>query len=431
MRLLIGFSLLGILACSTTFLAPAAAPDRTALVEEFVRGYRQLNMPPLRLAYVENLENIPDAAAVARQRAFFARFATRLEQGAQPQVPSTDERTLSYEIELNLRRLDLEERWLANRPNTVPTGGLGTFAAGREWYVYFLQKWVSLDAQPDTIFAFGLREIARVQAEMRKVRKRSGLDSTTFVKALQKEAFFLPDAAAVQAYCEEYQRAVIPRLRPYFPAWDSIPPPTITAGTNSALAATPGYYRRNTFYFNIFGQAWDRRQVGWLYLHEGMPGHHYQLSYTRRFAPASPLTELFPYSVFGEGYAAYIEDLALELGAYRDDYEVYSKWEWDLIRSIRVSLDVGLNYYGWSDARALAFWQKYLRGKDDIAAREIARMRRWPAQVVTYKYGADRIMRWRRTLPELPLREFHRRLLAHGPLPLSILEPHLLHPKSS
>ncbi|MEL7162002.1 MAG: DUF885 family protein, partial [Bacteroidota bacterium] len=420
----------------TTLPAPAAAPNTSSLIEDFVREYPELNVPPRRLAYVDNLAAIPDAASVARQRAFFTRYATRLEQTrtantARRQVPSTDHEALRYELALNARRLDLEERWLANRPDSIPTGGLGTFPAGREWYVYFLQKWISLDARPDSIFAFGLREIKRVQGEMRRVRERSGLDSIAFVNQLKNDTFFLPDEATVQAYCEAYQREVTPLLQPHFPAWDSIPPPNIAAGTNSALAATPGFYRNNTFYFNVFGKPWDRRQVGWLYLHEGMPGHHYQRNYNWHVAPVPPLTRLFPYSVFTEGYAAYIEDLALELGAYRDDYETYSKWEWDLIRSVRVSLDVALNYYGWTDAEALAFWQKYLQGQDDIAAREIARMRRWPAQVITYKYGADRIMQWRRALPDLPLRKFHRRLLAYGPLPLSILEPLVLQPKRS
>ncbi|HHH49656.1 MAG TPA: DUF885 family protein, partial [Saprospiraceae bacterium] len=79
----------------------------------------------------------------------------------------------------------------------------------------------------------------------------------------------------------------------------------------------------------------------------------------------------------------------------------------------------------WTDEKALAFWQQYLQGKDDIALREIARMKRWPAQVITYKYGADKILTWqkeRKSKPDFDLKSFHQSILKYGDLPFSILE---------
>jgi uncharacterized protein (DUF885 family) len=131
------------------------------------------------------------------------------------------------------------------------------------------------------------------------------------------------------------------------------------------------------------------------------------------------------YSCYTEGWAAYIEEIGKEFGAYPTDFDEYGKWEWDLIRSLRVPMDIGLNYYGWSDEEALSFWQQYSTGLDDIARREIARMRRWPAQVITYKYGAETFLRWQRAAakdPDFNWVDFHTQVLQYGPLPLSLLD---------
>jgi uncharacterized protein (DUF885 family) len=96
-----------------------------------------------------------------------------------------------------------------------------------------------------------------------------------------------------------------------------------------------------------------------------------------------------------------------------------------------VPLDVGINYYGWTDEQALAYWKKNIRNQDDIAMREIARVKRWPAQVVTYKYGAAQIMEWKAILQKrqgakFNIRNFHDRVLMHGSLPLFMVKKNVL-----
>jgi uncharacterized protein (DUF885 family) len=172
----------------------------------------------------------------------------------------------------------------------------------------------------------------------------------------------------------------------------------------------------------LFDKPYNRRQVDWLFIHEAVPGHHYQSSIAAA-TKLSPVQELFFYYGFVEGWGAYAEYLGKELGAYQTPYDELGKWEWDLVRSVRVPLDVGLNYYGLTDEQALDFWKKNIRGQDDIAMREIARMRRWPAQVVTYKYGAAQIMNWKAGLQKkegshFDIKAFHDRVLNHGSLPL-------------
>ena len=128
-----------------------------------------------------------------------------------------------------------------------------------------------------------------------------------------------------------------------------------------------------------------------------------------------------------EGWAAYVEELGKTIGVYRTIYAELGKWEWDIVRSVRVALDVGLNYYGWSDEEALQFWKKHIPNQDDIAMREIRRMKRWPAQVVTYKYGAGKLLDWQAYAQaqqgdDFNLKDFHTQVLQHGALPFSILE---------
>ena len=83
-------------------------------------------------------------------------------------------------------------------------------------------------------------------------------------------------------------------------------------------------------------------------------------------------------------------------------------------------LDVGLNYYGWSDDKALNIWKEHIQGIDEIGEREIARMKRWPAQVITYKYGADKLLRLSQQYEDLY--NYHQALMEVGPLPFSVLD---------
>ena len=194
------------------------------------------------------------------------------------------------------------------------------------------------------------------------------------------------------------------------------------------LSQVPAFYSDNTLYYNFFDQPFNKRQIAWVYLHEALPGHHYERSYSRALEP-SPVQQLFYTSGYSEGWAAYVEEIGNEIGAYQNIYDELGKWEWDIIRSVRVPLDVGLNYYGWSDEQALEFWRRHITGQDDIGRREIARMKRWPCQVITYKYGADKILQWKARFEEQPgfsLKAFHGEVLKRGPLPFSILEGLLL-----
>jgi uncharacterized protein (DUF885 family) len=163
--------------------------------------------------------------------------------------------------------------------------------------------------------------------------------------------------------------------------------------------------------------------MGWIYIHEGVPGHHYQDYIAAQ--SGNPL-DMFYYSSYAEGWAAYIEQYGRMLGAYKTPFDSYAWLQWELIRSVRVALDVGLNYHGWTDEKALSYWRYHIPDKDDIARREIARMKKWPVQVITYKYGRQVFDEFRSEIKNRKdLKTFHQWVLENGNIPLSVLKKYI------
>src|SRR5690606_11577133 len=106
------------------------------------------------------------------------------------------------------------------------------------------------------------------------------------------------------------------------------------------------------------------------------------------------------------------------------------KWEWDLVRSVRVVLDAGIHGLGWSREQALEYWEEHIPGQPDLADREVTRVTHWPAQALSYKVGADAIQRLRDRLAKalgqrFDAARFHRALLELGMVPLPLIEEHI------
>lgn len=420
------FLSLGILLISLSILAQPDNFDRFSA--DFVKGYKALKLPQLSLSYVGGLKEIQPADSVEKQLKFFITIKSELQAYDPAKLnPSqrTDYQLIEYETGLNLERIALEQQWLKDRPNEIPTGGIITIPIGKAWYTYLLKRWVNADVTPDQIYQFGLSEVERVKQHIEAIRKETGLTEDEFYKHLNDPIFFTSDQMEVQQSFEHTKTVVYTNLHKLF--FDTvIPSLKIKKGESRQLAQTPGYYDSNTFYYNLFDKPYNKRQYDWLFIHEGVPGHHYQSS-IESATKVSDVQQLFFYMGFAEGWAAYAEELGKDLGVYKTPYDEFGKWEWDIVRSVRVPLDVGLNYYGWTDQQALDFWKKNIRGQDEIAMREIARMRRWPAQVVTYKYGALQIMHWGEELRKeqgsnFDIKDFHSRVLDHGSLPLFMVK---------
>lgn len=407
-----------------SYSATCAQQTFNQFSKNFVTGYQSMHLPELELSYVSGLQHIGSAESIQKQLDFFTSVKSRLSSYKEENLnPSQklDFGLIQYETNLNLQRLALEQQWVKNPPAKISTGGIITVPNGKAWYAYLLKRWVSDEVTPDQIYQFGLTEVERVKGHIEAIRKQTGMSEDDFYKYLNAPSFFINDPDEVQRSFEHTQAIIYSNMPKLF-STTKIADLKIEKGKNQQLAQTPGYYDNNTFYYNLFDKPYNKRQVDWLFIHEAVPGHHYQASIIAQ-TKVSDVQQLFFYPGFAEGWGAYTEELGQELGVYKTPYDELGKWEWDIVRSVRVPLDVGLNYYGWTDQQALDFWKKNIRGQDGIAMREIARIRRWPAQVVTYKYGALQILHWKQALQkkqgkDFDIRDFHDRVLNHGSLPI-------------
>jgi len=421
---------LRIAVCFILFTISASAQNKNfgQFSRDFVSGYNALNLPQLELSYVNNLKHIGPAAAIQKQLDFFNSVRSRLavfSSGTLTAPQRTDYELIKYETGLNLQRLALERQWIANRPAKIPEGGIMTVPNGKAWYAWMLKRWVSDDVTPGQLYQLGLSEIKKVQAHTVAIQKQTGLSEDAFYAHLNDPSFFIADSTEVQKAFENTRAIVYGNLHRLF-SIVTFPELKIERGTAQAMAQTPGFYNNDTFYYNLFDKPYNKRQVDWLFLHEAVPGHHYQSSIVAQ-TKVSPVQHLFFYYGLAEGWGAYCESLGKQLGIYKTIYDELGRWEWDIVRSVRVPMDVGLNYYGWTDQQALEFWKQNIRGQDDIAMREIARLRRWPAQCITYKYGAAQILSWNNALQKqkgkaFDIKKFHDSILNHGSLPLFMVK---------
>jgi len=395
---------------------------------QFVNGYKALKIPDLDLSYVDGFKHIGTLVQIKQQQHFFNTINHQLPNynvAALNASQKIDYALIKYETSLNLQRLALEQQWLSGPSGKISENGIINMPNGKAWYAYLLKRWVNDNVTPNQIYKFGLGEVERVKGHIEAIRRQTGLSEDAFYRHLNDTEFFISDTLQVQ-HAFEQAKAIIYSNLPNLFSIMQIAPLKIARGANSALAQTPGYYDDSVFYYNLFDKPYNIRQVDWLFIHEGVPGHHYQASIIAH-GKTSAVQQLFFYYGFAEGWAAYCEELGKQLGLYKTPYDELGKWQWDIVRSVRVPMDVGLNYYGWTDEQALTFWKKNIRGQDDIAMREIARLRRWPAQCITYKYGALQILHWKQTLQQregekFDIKAFHNCILNHGSLPLFLVK---------
>jgi uncharacterized protein (DUF885 family) len=331
-----------------------------------------------------------------------------------------------HEIELQRIRLTMPVPVLSSQ-DLQKVSGLHEVPDGRAWYIYYLKRWTDVSVTPEQIFTLGKQQTERARDQIEAIRKKLRLNNEDFKNLLAADSFFISQPEVLQVQFLQTKATVFEYLANEFKNY-TLPDVLIEKGINPALKQAPGYYNNNTFYYNLFDEPYNRRGIHWLYLHEAVPGHHLQYTTMQNLSPNS-VARQFPSYGYIEGWAAYVEEIGDRLGLYERWYDELGKWEWDLVRSIRLMLDVGLNYYGWDESKAQSFWLTHFPDTEELALREIARVKRWPGQAVSYKYGAAKIYSWRLALEQKPNfnpRIFHDYILRSGPLPLRLLEKNIM-----
>jgi uncharacterized protein (DUF885 family) len=310
---------------------------------------------------------------------------------------------------------------------------------GDRLYRYQIRSTTTTDMTPDQIHQLGLAEVERITAEFAKVQAEIGFKGTLsqFFDFMRTSPKFQPksrEALTEGFYALGKQvEAKIPTLfstipkaklaiRPYDPTIEKF-----QAG-GSYEQGTPDGSRPGTFYFNAYNlperQTWDMTT---LFLHEGEPGHHFQISLAQENEALPPFMKFGGNTAYVEGWALYAETLGYDMGFYKDPYARFGTLNDEMLRAMRLVVDTGLHSKGWSRDQSIAYMLGHSgMGKTDATA-EVERYIAIPSQATAYKIGALTIQRLRKRAeaalgPRFDIREFHAQVLMTGALPLIILE---------
>jgi len=324
-------------------------------------------------------------------------------------------------------------------PDTRDSVGLSELPNGRSWYDYLVGETTTTALSAEEIHEIGLAEVARIRAEMERVKDEVGFEGSLneFFDHLKEDPqfFYSEPEQLLEAYRSLKGRvdAAVPEMFSLLPKADFEIRPVEEYRQQSAAAASympssPDGSRPGVFYVNTYDlKSRPRYNIEAIYLHEAAPGHHFQI------ALAQELDELPRFRRFGgstayvEGWGLYAESLGSELGMYQDPYSYYGALTAEMWRAIRLVVDSGMHAKGWSRDDALAFMRDNSSiGEADVVA-EIDRYIAIPSQALAYKIGQLKIRELRtRAETELgdgfDIRGFHAAVLQDGALPLNVLE---------
>ena len=324
--------------------------------------------------------------------------------------------------------------------------GAGSLPDGVAYYSAVLRHLTTTDLTAEDIHQLGLSEVTRLRGEMETLIRRIGFTGTLeafFVFLRTDPRFFLPNTEAGRAQYLATSRVHLAEMKAKLPAYfGRLPKADLVVKRVEAFREEPGgaaHYmagardgsRPGTFYLHLSdtGATPTYELEGTAY-HEGLPGHHMQISIAQELTGLPVLRTQYRYGAYSEGWGLYVEALAREMGFYADPYSDFGRLSREIWRAIRLVVDTGLHAKGWSEAQALAY---YSANSPQPAAKIRSEIRRYlvePGQATAYKVGMVRILairaRARAALgPRFDARAFHDAVLGGGSLPLSVLDARL------
>jgi uncharacterized protein (DUF885 family) len=322
-------------------------------------------------------------------------------------------------------------------PKSRTSPALSALPNGDAWYSYLVRVHTTTDLPPDEIFRLGMKEVERINGEIEKLKEKLGFRGSsaelaaTFAGAVPS---YRTKEELIKAY-EEISAKVTPRLAKLF---GRIPKSRYEiraieefrerSAPSQYWSASPDGSRPGIFYVNAAGiNERPRRPSESLFLHEAMPGHHFQVSLQRENAELPNFRRFGRYTAFSEGWALYVESLGYELGLYSDPLQEFGRLNSELFRAVRLVVDVGLHQKGWTRQQAVDYMMQNTLMSESGAMLEIDRYIAWPAQALSYKIGQLKISAIRSKAEKslgakFDIRAFHDELLKDGAMPLDLLE---------
>ena len=361
-------------------------------------------------------------------------------------VPAADQarlkaayvQAISAKVRPALTRLRdfVRDRYLPQARDSV---GLLHMKGGPELYRYLVKARTTTALSPEEIHTIGLSEVKRIHGEMEAVKTQVGFTGTLkdFFDHIRDDPKFKPASreALQQGYVAIGKKLdfTLPRLFSTIPKapLEIRPVPALTekgAARGSYQAGTPDGSRPGVFYFNAYDLP-SRTTPGMetLYLHEGAPGHHFQIMLARENEALPSFMRFGGVTAYVEGWGLYAETLGRELGVYTDPYQYFGYLDSQLFRSIRLVVDTGIHAKGWTRDQTIQYiLDNSSRGRSNATA-ETERYIAIPGQALGYKIGQLKISELRARAekalgPRFDIRDFHAQVLMTGALPLAVLE---------
>jgi uncharacterized protein (DUF885 family) len=308
---------------------------------------------------------------------------------------------------------------------------------GKERYLNDIRSRTTISTlSPEKIHAIGLHEIERIQGEMLVIAKAQGFaDVASFRDSLKTNAKYIPTSS--EQILDDFRKYIAqmqPKLTDLF---GYIPGSPVTVEAIPAFqAAAATHYQTGTPDGKRPGRvsvATSNFEHRWLVddeataYHEGIPGHHMQLSVAQQMTSLPKFRQHAGNSGYTEGWALYSEQLGKEVGFYQDPVSDYGRLSSELFRAVRLVVDTGLHAQGWSRDQVVEFFRKYQPVDEPTIQSETDRYIAWPAQALSYKLGQLKFRELRSRAQQqlgskFDIRRFHDEMLNGGVLPLDLLD---------
>ena len=328
-------------------------------------------------------------------------------------------------------------------PKARTTDGLIGLPNGKSFYELLVRVSTTTNKTPDEVYNIGLSEVARIKAEMIKTMESTGYKGTLpeFFEYMKTDPQFFPYKTPDEVLKAFY--VIYDTIKPYVKNIFETEPKTPfeikqTEAFRAASASAeynpglPDGSRPGVFYVPIINARKFNMTSGMesLFLHEAIPGHHYQISLQQENKDLPKFRQFGGNNAYVEGWALYCESLGKELGLYRNPYQYMGALGDEMLRAVRLVVDVAIHYKGMTREEAMAYFLENIPTTPEYAESEIERYMVIPSQALGYKIGALKIRELRTKYEQklgskFNLAVFHTQVLKDGSLPLSVLEAKL------
>ena len=323
------------------------------------------------------------------------------------------------------------------------SSGIADIPEGKAYYSYLIKQHTTTNLTAEEIFKIGQSEVARISQEMIKVKEQVGFqgDLKAFFDELRTKKSLMPFTKPEQVIANFH--AIHEKMKPNLAKLFSESPKTAfeirrTEAFREASASAEYMQgsmdgtRPGIFYVPIPDvNAYNVLSDEDLFLHEAIPGHHYQISLQQENTNLPEFRRLTGYSAYAEGWALYTESLGKELGLYTDPYQYFGMLSAEMHRSIRLVVDAGMHTQGWTREQAIAYSKEHEAETEASIIAEIERYMAIPGQALSYKIGQLKIRELRAKAEselgsKFKIAEFHRQILNSGNIPLKVLEAKIM-----